>query len=64
MHSAKTRSAVKKRFHINTNGTIKHAHKNKNHILNKKTRKRKRHLRQTAYVAKADAKNIRTQLGM
>ena len=29
MHSAKTRSAVKKRFHVNCNGLIKHAHKNK-----------------------------------
>ena len=34
----KTRSAVKKRFSVNSNGTIKHAHCNKNHILAKKNK--------------------------
>ena len=63
MPKMKTRSAVKKRFKVNSNGTIKHAHCNKNHILAKKTRKRKRYLRSTGYVNKADSKNIKVMLG-
>lgn len=64
MQKAKTKSAAKKRFHINSAGTIKRAHKNKNHILNKKTRKRKRNLRKTAYVSKADTQNVKRMLGI
>ena len=45
MPKIKTRRAAAKRFTVNSNGTIKHAHCNKNHILAKKTRKRKRFLR-------------------
>lgn len=63
MPKFKTRSAVKKRFKVNSNGTIKRAQMNRRHILTKKTRKRKRKLRNTAYVSKADAKNVRTMLG-
>ena len=63
MPKMKTRSAVKKRFTVNSNGTIKHAHCNKNHILAKKTRKRKRFLRGTGYVNKSDAKNVKAMLG-
>lgn len=64
MPKMKTRSAVKKRFSVNSKGTIKRAHCNKNHILAKKTRKRKRYLRSTAYVNNADSKNIKQMLGM
>ena len=63
MPKMKTRSAVKKRFSVNSNGTIKHAHCNKNHILAKKSRKRQRYLRSTGYVNKADSKNIKVMLG-
>ena len=63
MPKIKTRKAAAKRFTVNSNGTIKHAHCNKNHILAKKTRKRKRYLRSTGYVNKADSKNIKVMLG-
>ena len=63
MPKIKTRKAAAKRFTVNSNGTIKHAHCNKNHILAKKTRKRKRYLRTTGYVNKADAKNVKAMLG-
>ena len=63
MPKIKTRKAAAKRFTVNSNGTIKHAHCNKNHILAKKTRKRKRFLRSTGYVNKADSKNIKVMLG-
>ncbi|MBQ7797779.1 MAG: 50S ribosomal protein L35, partial [Clostridia bacterium] len=55
MPKIKTRRAAAKRFTVNSNGTMKHAHCNKNHILAKKTRKRKRFLRGTGYVHASDA---------
>ena len=63
MPKIKTRKAAAKRFTVNSNGTIKCAHCNKNHILAKKTRKRKRYLRGTGYVNAADAKNVKAMLG-
>lgn len=63
MPKIKTRKSAAKRFTVNSNGTIKCAHCNKNHILAKKTRKRKRYLRSTGYVNKADANNVKAMLG-
>lgn len=51
MPKQKTHSGAKKRFSLTANGKIKRAHQGKNHILNKKDRKRKRNLRQTGYVS-------------
>ena len=47
MPKIKTHSGAKKRFKISENGKVIRAHANKSHILNKKTTKRKRGLRQT-----------------
>ncbi len=47
MPKIKTHSGAKKRFKISKNGKVIRGHANKSHILNKKTRKRKRVLRQT-----------------
>ena len=55
MPKMKTHSASAKRFIITKSGRIKRAHAYKNHILNKKTTKRKRNLRQTVL---ADATNV------
>ena len=44
MPKIKTHSGAKKRFKLSKNGNVIRAHANKSHILNKKTRKRKRHL--------------------
>ena len=56
MPKIKTHSGAKKRFKVSKNGKVIRAHANKRHILNKKTTKRKRVLRQTA---DADATNVK-----
>jgi large subunit ribosomal protein L35 len=50
MPKIKTHSGAKKRFDLTANGKVKRAHANKRHILNKKTTKRKRGLRQGTYA--------------
>ncbi|MDR0384260.1 MAG: 50S ribosomal protein L35 [Christensenellaceae bacterium] len=55
---AKTHSGAKKRFRARKND-IKRSMKNKNHILNKKSRERKRKLRHGSVVEKANEKTIR-----
>ncbi|MBR4425098.1 MAG: 50S ribosomal protein L35 [Oscillospiraceae bacterium] len=54
MPKLKTHSGAKKRFNLTKTGKVKRAHAFKSHILNKKTTKRKRGLRQTTI---ADATN-------
>ena len=51
----KTHSGAKKRFKLTKNGKIKRGHAFRSHILTKKTTKRTRHLRATAY---ADMTNV------
>lgn len=64
MPKMKTNSGAKKRFKLTSGGTqIKRACQNKNHILNKKTRERKRRLRQGDYVGSEQEKAIRTLIG-
>ena len=46
MPKLKTHSGAKKRFNLTKTGKVKRAHAFKSHILNKKTTKRKRGLRQ------------------
>ena len=55
MPKLKTNSGAKKRFKLSKNGKPIRAHAYKSHILNKKTTKRKRNLRQTTV---ADATNL------
>jgi len=50
MPKLKTHSGAKKRFRLTKSGKVKRAHAYKNHILNKKSTKRKRGLRQGAYA--------------
>ena len=57
MPKLKTHSGAKKRFKLTKNGKVKRAHAFKSHILNKKTTKRKRNLRQTVV---ADVTNTAT----
>lgn len=59
MPKQKTHSGAKKRFNLTKNGKVKRAHANKSHILNKKTTKRKRGLRQGAYVDNSNAAVIK-----
>ena len=55
MPKLKTHSGAKKRFNLTKSGKVKRAHAYKSHILTKKTTKRTRHLRATAY---ADVTNV------
>ena len=47
MPKLKSHSGAKKRFNLTKTGKVKRAHAYKSHILNKKTTKRKRGLRQS-----------------
>ena len=51
MPKMKTKSAAKKRFNVTASGKVKRACSGKNHILTKKSSKRKMGLRQGAYMA-------------
>lgn len=53
MPKMKSNSGAKKRFRVTANGKIKRAQQGKNHILNKKDRKRKMRLRKGAYMGSA-----------
>ena len=55
MPKLKTHSGAKKRFNLTKTGKVKRAHAYKSHILNKKSTKRKRGLRQGAI---ADQTNV------
>ena len=59
MPKMKTHSGAKKRFKPTGSGKIKRACQNKNHILNKKSRKRKRELRQGEYVDATQSRTIK-----
>ena len=56
----KTHRGAAKRFAVTASGKIKRAKMNRRHILNKKSTKRKRHLRAGATLAnKQEAANIK-----
>ena len=55
MPKIKTHSGAKKRFSLTKTGKVKRAHAYKSHILNKKSTKRKRNLRN---VVMADVTNV------
>jgi large subunit ribosomal protein L35 len=55
----KTHRGAAKRFRLSGSGKIVRSRANKNHILTKKSAKRKRTLRQDALVSRPDAPRIR-----
>jgi len=59
MPKMKTHRGAAKRFRRTGTGKLRRRQANKNHILEKKSPKRKRQLRQTVEVAKADERNLR-----
>ena len=59
MPKIKTQKKIKKRFKLSKNGKVIRAHANKSHILNKKTTKRKRGLRQTTVADKTNTPQIK-----
>ncbi len=62
MPKMKTHRGAAKRFKIKKSGVIKRAKAYKSHILNKKSRKRKRNLRKATYAVPANAREIRNML--
>lgn len=59
MPKLKTHRGAAKRFSLTATGKVKRGKAFKSHILNKKSRKTKRNLRQTGYLSKADAAVIK-----
>ena len=62
MPKMKTKKSVAKRFSITGTGKVKRARDCKNHILTKKTRKRKRNLKKAAIVSKSYERNIKAMM--
>ena len=62
MPKVKTHSGAKKRFGITKKGNIKYFHANKSHLLTKKSKKRKRYLRQAGQIDVTNEKAIKTLL--
>ena len=62
MPKIKTHSGAIKRFKLSKNGKVIRAHANKSHILNKKTTKRKRGLRQTAVTDKTNVAAVKRMI--
>ena len=59
---AKTRKAVAKRFKVTGTGKVLRRKQGKRHILQKKSRKRKRQLGRATTVSAADIKNVKENL--
>jgi large subunit ribosomal protein L35 len=62
MPKLKTNKSVAKRFKVTKKGKIKHTHAYRGHILSKKSRSRKRRLRQSALVHGSDYKKVSKHL--
>jgi len=62
MPKMKSHSGAQKRFKVTANGKVKRKKAGKGHILTKKTSKRKRHLRKSTTVHKADEKRVKRML--
>ncbi|AGD98339.1 50S ribosomal protein L35 [Blattabacterium sp. (Blatta orientalis) str. Tarazona] len=61
MPKLKTKSGSKKRFKKTANGRIKKKQAFKNHLLTKKSKKRKRRLSKFSLLKSSDKKNIKKQ---
>ncbi|MBK7870335.1 MAG: 50S ribosomal protein L35 [Saprospiraceae bacterium] len=64
MPKMKTHSSAKKRFKVTGSGKIKYRHANTSHLLRNRTKKRKRHLAQDAFVDDADLKRVKKMLNL
>lgn len=62
MPKMKTHTGAKKRFKLTKTGKVKMNHSLKNHILTKKSTKRKRRLRQPSYASPANADTVKKML--
>ncbi len=64
MPKMKTHSGAKKRFKVTGTGKITRRNSNLNHILEKKSSKRKRRLSGSTELSPGDAARARRQLGI
>ena len=62
MPKLKTNKSAAKRLRRTKSGLLKKRNAGRQHILGKKSRKRKRQLRKAGYVSQSDAKRIRRLL--
>lgn len=62
MPKQKTHSGTKDRFRVTKNGKVMSRQKNRRHILEKKSSRRKRRLDGESEVAKPDAKRVKRLL--
>lgn len=62
MPKLKSHRGASKRFRLTASGKVKRGHSLMNHILTKKTSKRKRHLRKSTTVSSAMAKTVRQMI--
>lgn len=62
MPKLKSHRGAKKRFKLTSKGRVKRGHSMANHILTKKTQKRKRKLRKSTLVSKSMEKQIRLMI--
>ena len=63
MPKQRTHAGAKKRFRVTRTGKVLHARQNMNHILEKKTSKRKRRLNRTGQLTGGDAAQVKRLLG-
>jgi large subunit ribosomal protein L35 len=59
MPKIKTHRGAAKRFSLTSSGKVKRGKAFRSHILNKKSSKRKMHLRQGTFIATCEEKNIK-----
>ena len=64
MPKMKTHRGAAKRFKVTGRGKLSYKHAFTSHILSKKTRKRKRHLRKDGIVDATNEKNIKRMIGI
>lgn len=64
MPKVKTHSRAKKTFRLTGTGKIRRYKAFKSHLLTKKSKKRKRHLRQDAFVHPSNENLVKRMLGM
>ena len=62
MPKQKSHSGSKKRFDVTGSGRVKRAQSGKNHKAGEKPRKRKRNLRQTAFVSETQELTVKNRL--
>lgn len=64
MPKQRIHAGAKKRFRVTRNGKVMHRRMNQNHILEKKTSKRKRRLSRDGEVGGGDAARVKRMLGL